>query len=225
MRWRARPAALLLARAALSAAPQADERYKEVVRRLLVAAKAQPVRWTLRRDDEPGEGLDEWMDAAQAELERAFGAWSKACRPSSLALESLPTISFEYTAEEADAHILLSFAELATAHEARDGPGGKLAQTTAASEGSFPLVHIAFDEAERWELADLPHPQRADGTLDDDFFFQLLPVAIREIGLALGLGLSLAGGALDTMSPFYAAGNTAVSARAGEELQQKLREA
>ena len=44
-------------------------------------------------------------------------------------------------------------------------------------------------------------------------------------GLALGLGLSLAGGALDTMSPFYAAGNTAVSARAGEELQQKLREA
>ena len=76
-------AALLLARAALSAAPQADERYKEVVQRLLVAAKAQPVRWTLRRDDEPGEGLDEWMDAAQAELERAFGAWSKACRPSS----------------------------------------------------------------------------------------------------------------------------------------------
>jgi len=114
-------------------------------------------------------------------------------------------------------------------------------------------VHIAFDEAERWELANLPHPQRADGTLDDDFFFQLLPVAIREIGaphslklqdgilpcsepcctipfssltgLALGLGLSLAGGALDTMSPFYAAGNTTVSARAGEELQQKLREA
>lgn len=111
-------------------------------------------------------------------------------------------------------------------------------------------MHIAFDEAERWELADLPHPQRADGTLDDDFFFQLLPVAIREIGarptpplskmessptlllffsslagLALGLGLSLAGGALDTMSPFYAAGNTTVSARAGEELQQKLREA
>lgn len=115
-------------------------------------------------------------------------------------------------------------------------------------------MHIAFDEAERWELANLPHPQRADGTLDDDFFFQLLPVAIREIGaphslklqdgilpappvvfpftffssltgLALGLGLSLAGGALDTMSPFYAAGNTAVSARAGEELQQKLREA
>ena len=123
-------------------------------------------------------------------------------------------------------------------------------------------MHIAFDEAERWELANLPHPQRADGTLDDDFFFQLLPVAIREIGaphtpsvqdgifspapplvspsradlshalarpslagLALGLGLSLAGGALDTMSPFYAAGNTTVSARAGEELQQKLREA
>ena len=123
-------------------------------------------------------------------------------------------------------------------------------------------MHIAFDEAERWELADLPHPQRADGTLDDEFFFQLLPVAIREIGapptpplskmesspllrplslprartcptpwlpslagLALGLGLSLAGGALDTMSPFYAAGNTTVSARAGEELQQKLREA
>ena len=130
------------------------------------------------------------------------------------------------------------------------------ARPQAASEGSFPLVHIAFDEAERWELADLPHPQRADGTLDDDFFFQLLPVAIREIGarptpplskmesspllrplsipraffpslagLALGLGLSLAGGALDTMSPFYAAGNTAVSARAGEELQHKLREA
>jgi len=219
-------AALLLASAALSAAPQADERYKEVVQRLLVAAKAEPVRWTLRRDDEPGdEGRDEWMDAAQVELERAFVAWSKTCRPSSLALESLPTISFEYTAEEADAHILLSFAELATAHEARDGPGGKLAQTTAASEGSFPLVHIAFDEGERWELADLPHPQRADGTLDDEFFFQLLPVAIREIGLALGLGLSLAGGALDTMSPFYAAGNTTVSARAGEELQQKLREA
>ncbi|EOD14760.1 hypothetical protein EMIHUDRAFT_448202 [Emiliania huxleyi CCMP1516] len=222
-------AALLLARAALSAAPQADERYKEVVRRLLVAAKAQPVRWTLRRDDEPGEGLDEWMDAAQVELERAFGAWSKACRPSSLALESLPTISFEYTAEEADAHILLSFAKLATAHEARDGPGGKLAQTTAASEGSSPLVHIAFDEAERWELANLPHPQRADGTLDDDFFFQLLPFSFPFFcsltGLALGLGLSLAGGALDTMSPFYAAGNTAVSARAGEELQQKLREA
>ena len=56
------------------------------------------------------------------------------------------------------------------------------ARPQAASEGSFPLVHIAFDEAERWELADLPHPQRADGTLDDDFFFQLLPVAIREIG-------------------------------------------
>ena len=131
-------AALLLARAALSAAPQADERYTEVVQRLLVAAKAQPVRWTLRRDDEPGEGLDEWMDAAQAELERAFGAWSKACRPSSLALESLPTISFEYTAEEADAHILLSFAKLATAHEARDGPGGKLAQTTVRADRTRP---------------------------------------------------------------------------------------
>ena len=146
-------AALLLARAALSAAPQADERYTEVVQRLLVAAKAQPVRWTLRRDDEPGEGLDEWMDAAQAELERAFGAWSKACRPSSSidpgagsstdplpapALESLPTISFEYTAEEADAHILLSFAELATAHEARDGPGGKLAQTTVRADRTRP---------------------------------------------------------------------------------------
>ena len=144
-------AALLLASAALSAAPQADERYKEVVQGLLVAAKAQPVRWTLRRDDEPGdEGRDEWMDAALVELERAFVAWSKACRPSSLALESLPTISFEYTAEEADAHILLSFAELATAHEARDGPGGKLAQTTvrvashvstSAREQHTPLAH------------------------------------------------------------------------------------
>ena len=81
-----------------------------------------------------------------------------------------------------------------------DGPGGALAVATAST--------ITFDAAERWELRSAPHPHR--GVLDwDEMYFQLLPVAMHEIGHVLGLGHSDM--PEDVMSPYYGKTRTVLS--------------
>uniref|UniRef100_A0A7S3F7H3 Peptidase metallopeptidase domain-containing protein n=1 Tax=Haptolina ericina TaxID=156174 RepID=A0A7S3F7H3_9EUKA len=140
------------------------------------------VTWSIDVDTLP---IQLKIDPVLQEFHNAFAPWSKAT-----------SINFVYVPLDPEGglpDILLSFRNRTPGNEfAFDGPGGSLA---AASLGA-----LVFDASERWELSGTAHPHRQ--VLDwDEEYFALLPVAIHEIGHALGLDHS--DGPNDVMSPYY----------------------
>lgn len=145
-------------------------------------AKGSIVRWYLDRDSVP---LDLPVAQVEAELGQAFAVWAK---PSG--------IRFVRCAHADKAHVAIAFADRTSKNRFLfDGPGGALAEASADS--------ITFDESERWTLTSGTHKERKPFTWDDQEF-ELLTIAVHEIGHVLGLEHSDA--PADVMNPFYTEG-------------------
>jgi hypothetical protein len=154
----------------------------------LQAKRGATVGWWLDGESVPS---DLPIEGVEAELTKAFSVWEQ---PSGL--------RFAQKAQKSDATITIDFDDRTAKNDFLfDGPGGALAE--ASSTG------ITFDEEERWCLASGGHKQRAPFTWDDQEF-ELLTVAIHEIGHLLGLPHSEH--VADAMSPYYLAGRTTLSA-------------
>ena len=140
---------------------------------------AEVVKWWLDTDTLPA-GLSE--HGTVHELSMAFGAWSEPAG-----------VKFVHCADEAQAAVKVSWADNSKRSlDTFDGPGGKLAIANAKG--------IVFDSAERWELQGVKHKQREWISWENEYF-QLLPVALHEVGHVIGLGHSDDPSAV--MSPYY----------------------
>ena len=127
------------------------------------------------------------QEAASAELQAAFDAWTPACG-----------VTFKQ-AEEGGA-VSITFGEQGDGSGVFDGPGGELAKAVLPEVGAGGGLAIIFDEEEKWLLQTDP---AVFGS------FRLLPVAMHEVGHLLGLGHSFVSG--DVLGPWYREDGVALS--------------
>jgi hypothetical protein len=158
----------------------------------LKAKRGESVTWSVHKDSLPGCIREQDVIS---DLEKAFKSW-----------EDATGLKFQMGTGYGNARINIKFSEMTLDYEGKfDGPGGKLADTTAST--------ITFDGSERWEAGGRPHALRNGFKQEDSFFnpfFKLQPVALHEIGHVLGLGHSAESG--DVMAPYYSEGRTALTA-------------
>jgi len=131
-------------------------------------------------------------DRVVAEVGRSFAGWGEAC-----------SLTFEQTTDKAAAAIAIAFKDQTANNEfVFDGPGGALA---VAQKGA-----ITFDAAERWQLQDCATKSIDAVRFTDEECFEFQVVCTHEIGHCLGLDHS--NDFDDVMSPFYIAGQLALTA-------------
>ena len=153
----------------------------------LRAKRGATVGWWLDADSVPS---DLPIEGVEKELARAFEVWAA---PSGL--------KFAQKANKKDAKVCIDFDDRSPKNDALfDGPGGALAEATSSA--------ITFDECERWCLTGGGERKRAPFTWDDEEF-ELLTIAIHEIGHVLGLGHS--DNVEDVMSPYYVRGRVTLT--------------
>jgi len=163
-----------------------------------IAAKpGDKVTWTVDLDSIPGGFKD---DDVVGELAAAFKAWSE------------PTqLEFEYVAGSyGAAMVTVEFADHSEGNHFKfDGPGGALARAFLADDKGKGT--ISFDVSERWELyaCGKKNPMKEWVSWDQQYF-ELLPVALHEIGHILGLTHSPL--PADVMAPYYVAGRVELTA-------------
>ena len=146
------------------------------------------LRWHLDSDSVPS---DLPARDVEAELAKAFSVWA---RPSGIRFVQAKTAD--------EAQISIAFADHSPKNAFLfDGPGGALAEASSSA--------ITFDETERWGLSSGRQKVREPLTWDDQQF-ELLTIAIHEIGHLLGLQHSA--DPADVMNPYYLAGRTTLSA-------------
>jgi len=161
----------------------------QIFEKLAPADGGASITWSLTRETVPPY-LDEAVVAD--EFAAAFAVWAG---PTGHTFERI----------EEGGQVTVSWSDLSDRNAGLwDGPGGKLAEATPTS--------ITFDSAEFWELQGKPHAHRA--TEPDDFWadashFELLPVALHEVGHVIGLGHSA--NPADVMSPYYFKGRIELS--------------
>jgi len=153
----------------------------------LNAKRGATVSWWLDADSVP---TDLPIASVEKDLAKAFAVWAE------------PTgLKFTQAAQQKGAKISISFDDRTPMNDfVFDGPGGALAEATASS--------ITFDESDRWCLSGGDHKKRPPFTWDDQEF-ELLTIAIHEIGHVLGLKHSES--VADVMSPFYFPGRIKLS--------------
>lgn len=170
--------------------------------RLASVKPGEVTKWTLVASTVPSRLR---KPALLADLRKAFALWGEATE-----------VRFEYVEPEAASRpppgpsqalrlnhdtITVSFDRKSKSDPgAFDGPGGQLAHATADS--------IVFDPDELWDTSDA-HSERKVTRGWDEVHYQILNVALHEIGHCIGLSHSEHPG--DIMLPFYSPDRTVLS--------------
>lgn len=129
--------------------------------------------------------------AVAAEIAAACQAWA-----------DTGAVGFAAAADEASAELLISWEDKTDDAGERvfDGPGGCIAHAGKGDDGK---AFLQFDAAERWGLATGGTAAAARKDKKYPHVFRVLPVAIHELGHALGLTHSK--NPLSAMAPYYVA--------------------
>ena len=180
-------------------------------------AGGAPLTWRL---DRVGIPFSLEPRALLTDLQAAVNAWGEA---SGLTFHCLDEDAADQDAADQDAAggaggegvatITFAFADRTPSGSfVTDGRGGALAacdgilrsapkgEAVSAAAPALSSATITFDESERWETEGGRHPKR-EMIPWEDHFFHILPVALHELGHALGLSHS--SDPADVMSPYY----------------------